>query len=53
MVLGEHLAPVRSAEPAPEFMKTLFFSLVMSLTAKAADEVGTSTIRSTPSVSYH
>ena len=53
MVLGEQALPVRSAEPAPELMKILFFSRVISLTASAADEVGTSTITSTPSWSYH
>ena len=53
MVFGEHFAPVRSEVAAPELMKTLSFSRVMSVTASAAEEVGTSTITSTPSSSYH
>src|SRR5918997_3756108 len=52
-VLGEHCAPVRSDEAAPELMKILFFSRVTWLTASATEEVGTSRITSTPSVSYH
>jgi hypothetical protein len=38
---------------APELSITLFFSLVIWLTASATDEVGTSTITSTLSVSNH
>ncbi|CAN5779218.1 hypothetical protein BH23PSE1_BH23PSE1_06830 [soil metagenome] len=36
MVFGEHEAPVRSEVAAPELMKTLLRSRVMSLTASAA-----------------
>src|SRR5690349_843838 len=53
MVLGEHLAPVRSELPGPEPMNALFFSFVTWLTASATPEFGTSTITSTPSASYH
>ena len=53
MVLGEQALPVRSAVPAPELMKILSFSRVISLTASAAEDVGTSKIASTPSWSYH
>ena len=53
MVFGEQALPVRSDEAAPEFRKILFFSRVIWLTASATDEVGTSTITSTPSWSYH
>ncbi|MNL51985.1 hypothetical protein D3C87_1751250 [compost metagenome] len=44
---------MRSVEAAPELRKILPFSRVISLTARAAEEVGTSTITSTPSSSYH
>jgi hypothetical protein len=40
-------------EPAPEMRNTPLFSAVMSATASATDEVGTSTMASTPSASYH
>jgi hypothetical protein len=50
--LGEHLAPVRSAVPAPEPITTLFFSRLTSATARATAEFGRSTIMSTPSTSY-
>src|SRR3954469_21559059 len=53
IVLGEHALPVRSEVPAPESRNTLFLLLVTSLTASATDEVGTSTMTSTPLVSYH
>ena len=52
-MFGEHCAPVRSDDAAPELRKTLFLSLVIWLMASATDEVGTSVITSTPSVSYH
>src|SRR5262245_5392802 len=53
MVLGEHALPVRSELAAPETRNTLPFSFVTWLIARATDEVGTSTITSTPSTSYH
>lgn len=53
MVLGEQALPVRSDEPPPETSNALPFSRVIWLTAKATDEVGTSTITSTLSTSYH
>src|ERR671915_227714 len=53
MVFGEQALPVRSEEAAPELRKTLFLSLVIWLIASATDEVGTSVITSTPSLSYH
>src|SRR5688500_2891160 len=53
IVLGEHALPVRSAEAAPETRNAFFLSLVLWFTASATDEVGTSTITSTPSASYH
>src|ERR1700704_3508525 len=53
MVLGVQALPVRSEAAAPETRKTLFFSLVMLLTASATEEVGTSTTTSTLSTSYH
>ena len=52
-VLGEQSLPVRSEVAAPVLMKALPFSRVTWLMAKATDEVGTSTMTSTPSVSYH
>ena len=53
MVLGEHALPVRSEVAAPETRNALFFSRVTWLMARATDEVGTSTITSTLSTSYH
>src|SRR3954466_8603459 len=53
MVFGEQALPVRSDVAAPETRKSLFFSRVTWLTASATDEVGTSTITSTLSTSYH
>src|SRR5882762_3066592 len=53
MVLGEHALPVRSEEAAPETRKALPFSRVTWLMASATDEVGTSTMTSTLSTSYH
>ena len=52
MVFGLHAEPVRSEVAAPEFRNTLFFSRAMPLMASATEEVGTSTIASTP-WSYH
>ena len=53
MVLGEQALPVRSERP-PEDTKSAFpFSRAIWLTAKVTDDVGTSTITSTFSVSYH
>ena len=52
-VVGAHLAPVRSDAAAPDTRNTLFFSRTTSLTARATDEVGTSTMTSTPSRSIH
>jgi hypothetical protein len=45
--------PVRSELAAPEFRKTLFFSFDQRRHASATEEVGTSTIVSTPSRSIH
>ena len=53
MVFGEHALPVRSELAAPETRKALPFSRVTWLMASATDEVGTSTIASTLSTSYH
>src|SRR5262245_19613409 len=53
MVLGVQSLPVRLEAAAPETRKTLFFSLVMVLTASATDEVATSTTTSTLSTSNH
>src|SRR5215470_5963521 len=53
MVLGEQALPVRSEDAAPETRNTLFLSRVTWLTASATDDVGTSTMASTLSVSYH
>src|SRR5256885_13610464 len=53
MVLGVQALPVRSDAAAPDTRKTLFFSLVMLLTASATEEVGTSTTTSTLSTSNH
>ena len=52
-MFGEQSLPVRSDEAAPEFSIAFFFSLATWLTASATDEVGTSTITSTLSVSNH
>ena len=51
--VGRALGPVRSDEAAPESMNTLFLFVVISLTASATPEFGTSTIMSTFSTSYH
>src|SRR5882724_5249591 len=53
MVLGEQAFPVRSEVAAPETRKALPFSRVIWLIASAIEEVGTSTMTSTPSTSYH
>src|SRR5258706_4533260 len=53
MVLGEQDLPVRSDVAAPDTRKALPLSFVIWLMASATDEVGTSTITSTPSASYH
>src|SRR5215813_15591485 len=53
IVFGEHALPVRSEEAAPETRKAFPLSLVIWLTASATPELGTSTITSTLSVSYH
>src|SRR5262249_17957621 len=53
MVLGEHALPVRSELAAPDTRNALPFSRVTWLIASATDEVGTSTMTSTPSTSYH
>ena len=50
-MLGVHLVPVRSDAAAPEARKTLFLFLTMSLTTNATEEVGTSTMTSTFSLS--
>src|SRR5689334_16288952 len=52
-VFGLQLAPVSAEVAAPDTTNTLFFSFVTSLTASATPELGTSTIMSTPSASYH
>jgi len=44
---------VRSDAAAPETMKALCLSRVIWLIARAIEDVGTSMIRSTFSVSYH
>src|SRR5882672_3742432 len=53
MVFGEHALPVRSEVAAPETRNALPLSRVTWLMASATDEVGTSTITSTLSTSYH
>src|SRR2546427_10667319 len=53
MLLGEHALPVRSDDAAPEPRKALPLSFVIWLTASATPELGTSTMTSTLSVSYH
>ena len=53
MVLGEQASPVSCVVAAPETRNTRSFSLTISLTASATDEVGTSTITSTSSTSIH
>ena len=53
MVLGEQALPLRSEVADPEFSKTLFLSLVMALTARPIEDVGTSRMASTLSTSYH
>src|SRR6185295_3586662 len=52
-VLGEHALPVRSEDAGPDARNTFPFSFVIWLTARATPELGTSTITSTLSVSYH
>jgi len=52
-VVGEQSLPVRSDVAAPVLTKALPFSREIWLMASATDEVGTSAIMSTPSVSYH
>ena len=52
-MFGVQAEPVRSAVAAVEFRKTLFFSFTTPFTASATEEVGTSTITSTPSRSNH
>src|SRR3546814_21154479 len=49
--VGEQALPFRSELAAPEFRCTMPFFLVISWTASATEEVGTSTIASTCSVS--
>src|SRR6267142_5471327 len=53
MVFGEHALPVRSEVAAPETRNALPFSRVIWLIASAIEEVGTSTMTSTLSTSYH
>src|ERR1051326_2754897 len=53
IVFGVQALPVRSDAAAPETRNTLPFSLVTSLTARATLDVGTSTMTSTLSASYH
>ena len=52
-MLGEHALPVRSEVAAPETRKALPLSRVIWLIARATEDVGTSTITSTFSASYH
>src|SRR6266852_852105 len=53
MVFGEHALPVRSEVAAPDTRNALPFSRVIWLIASAIDDVGTSTMTSTLSTSYH
>jgi hypothetical protein len=53
MVFGVHFSPVRSEVAALVTRNTLFLLRTISLTASATEEVGTSTITSTLSVSIH
>ena len=53
MVLGEHALPVRSEVAAPDTRNALPLSRVIWFTASATAELGTSTITSTLSASYH
>src|SRR6266478_1152508 len=53
IVLGEHALPVRSDVAAEDTMNALPLSRVIWLTASATPELGTSTIMSTLSASYH
>src|SRR6266581_8592666 len=53
MVLGEQALPERSDVAAPDTRNALLFSRVIWLIASAIDEVGTSTMTSTLSTSYH
>src|SRR5262245_47848021 len=50
-MLGVQRAPVRSDEAATEARNTLFLFLPISLTTNATEEVGTSTMTSTFSLS--
>jgi hypothetical protein len=52
-VLGEHALPVRSEVAGPTARNTLFLSWMISLTASATDEVGTSAMASTLLTSNH
>src|SRR6478752_4026787 len=51
--VAEQALPVKSDEAAPEIRNTFLRSRATSCTASATLEVGTSTIASTPSLSYH
>jgi hypothetical protein len=51
--LGVQAFPVRSEVAAPESMNTLFLSAVSLAIARATPELGTSTMASTLSTSYH
>src|SRR5882762_255224 len=53
IVLGEQALPLRSEVAAPDTRKALPFSRVIWLIASAIEEVGTSTMTSTLSTSYH
>src|SRR4030095_16369819 len=53
IVLGEQALPVRSDVAADDTMNAFPLSRVIWLTASATPELGTSTIRSTFSASYH
>src|SRR6266481_5301481 len=52
MAQGEQNWPWKSAEPVEWVMNSFFFSLATVCTARPTAETGTSTIRSTCSVSY-
>ena len=51
-MFGEQATPVMSELPPPELMLILFFSRVSAETGSATEEVGTSKIASTFSLSY-
>src|SRR5882672_3642196 len=53
MVLGEQALPLKSDVAAPDTRNALPFSRVIWLIASAIEEVGTSTMTSTLSTSYH